>query len=495
MGQPIVQQFTTEADTSALDNMKSGIGDLEDKTKSLSTTFGSTGINVESLTRRLERPIAMIGISMLSEQLSGMGQTGQSATLMIERGLHAVAIALSAVNPIAGAISVTVLALGETFENMAVKSKDAIEATIKSLRDESDQVDEGAKLLLKKHKISQEQYDDLMKIVSEKNAEREKTEASALAEGKHIKAITGAIAAHKGLIQIISQALPLQGLFGQVLTSNWFLQMQNNRANEAAIGTVKDLNGQINKGNDEANKNEAILKKRHEIASQMEVDNMNLTDSLEFQKKTDEELEKVEMRLYQTHNPKILEGLEKRIEVLKQLKAEMDKHVSDLKSTEQSNDDLLQNMSDAWTGYAENIGQALGSGKESAKQVMTQMMQDQIKILGNGLIKQLSAKATASMADPVTMAIGLAEIAAISTIEAITGASGGGAPAAAPAAQSNTPSQMTMVNVNFQGGNLSDPGAIAIIMKGINKQVVQNNGQIVVTNVKGNSNPPPGLVA
>ena len=91
--------------------------------------------------------------------------------------------------------------------------------------------------------------------------------------------------------------------------------------------------------------------------------------------------------------------------------------------------------------------------------------------------------------------LALAGIAAISYVESLTGASGGGGGVSAPASTASTqPQQVTNVSVAFQGMSLTDQAVVVPIMRGINKQVSQNNGNLIVTKVVGNGATPPGIL-
>lgn len=519
MGQPIVQQFTTEADTTGIETVKSGMKDVEEQSKStfsnISEGASMASGSFERLARRIERPIAAIAYSGLAEQLSGLATKGEKTGAVLHNIFHAAGNALMFFNPPLGLAVISGTALFEIFEKLGqAKTAEEFQKEADALQKEYEAANKLIPILLAKSDLDKKTKDRLKE-------ELEATNESSEAFKNHYEMVEKNITARGDLITSLQkEVFEMAGgkqAFDQWRASGDDMALSLDKMGDKTASffqKAKELNILTKKQAEDQNflngsqatylslqetpkDNTAIFQKQHEIKMQALVDSHDLVEAQRQEAIAAQFLADTQQKIMTTTDPKLLKQYEDQYDKITKLDSMLKTHIADLQQNQSDEDQILGSMAESWTNYAQTMGGALATGSQTAKSVLDQMMKEQLKIVGDGLIKQLSAKALASMADPLTVAVGLAEIAAIGAIEAITGASGGGSvPTAPPTAVSQpTTTQMTMVNVNFQGGNLADPGAIAIIMKGITKQTVQGNGQTVVTQIVGNGPPPPGSLA
>jgi DhnA family fructose-bisphosphate aldolase class Ia len=219
------------------------------------------------------------------------------------------------------------------------------------------------------------------------------------------------------------------------------------------------------------------MAKRNDLLIQEYVNNENLDRAKKELNSDTKLLAGLQAALISTNDPQEIASLNKQIDFMTKLTTAESNRVDALKQDSSMVQQILAQEGQAWSKYAQAIGADLNTGKDSAKQIMTQMMQDQIKIVGNGLLVQLEAKVAAWMSDPLTAVLALGGIAAISYIESLTGASSfGSAPSASTASSnasvaSSTQTPGTSISVNVYGDSMSDPEMVARMATRISQAV------------------------
>ena len=518
----IVQRFTTEADTGGIDDIKSGLADVTEATSKASQTMGSnfdmSSSKFDSFSKRIERPIAAIAFSGVAEQLSDIGSKGESTGVMIEHALHAAGSAITFFNAPLGLAVIGGTALFEVFEKMnAAKTSEEFGKEADALEKENKSAKELIPVLLLKSDISKQAKQDL---IEELKASDESVE-SFKRRYEFIESETkfrndNYIPALKKTIEALTDQNAVAGdgqtkaqvtLANLDQTSQRYISLKNalSQLSDATKKQTEDQNFltgsekayiDLQKQKTDSKADEDVIKKQTDLSLQYLVATSDLITAKKGLATWEQKEADIERQIIASTDIIRTKDLEKQLDNAKTIEQLYNQQVQDLGGLKQKQDDILSSMTGAWVTYAQSIGTAIGQGSQSANSVFRQLMSDQLKILGDGLIKQLTAKATAAGADPLTAGIALAEIAAISAIEAITGSSGGSSSTSSSTASSQPiNSQTTNVMVNLQGASLSDASAIAVIMKGITKQVVQNNGQVVTTQVAGNGVSPPGSLA
>jgi hypothetical protein len=88
-----------------------GVKQSTDAVNNLGRQTSATGINIDSMMRRMERPIMGMAFSGLAVQLTDIGSKGESSTRMLEQGFHAAGMALMYINPALGMMAVGILAI------------------------------------------------------------------------------------------------------------------------------------------------------------------------------------------------------------------------------------------------------------------------------------------------------------------------------------------------------------------------------------------------
>ena len=91
--------LNTQYNGQGFDSAQAGFKGLQQSMNDTQKASETTGASMDGLFRRIERPVLAMAAISIADQLTGMGDKGQSASMMIERGLHAVGAALMFVKP------------------------------------------------------------------------------------------------------------------------------------------------------------------------------------------------------------------------------------------------------------------------------------------------------------------------------------------------------------------------------------------------------------
>ena len=103
--------YQTQYDGSSMEKAVAGVKQSTDAVNNLGKQTVATGINLDTMMRRMERPIMGMAFSGLAIQLTDIGSKGESSTRMLEQGFHAAGMALMYVNPALGMMAVGILAI------------------------------------------------------------------------------------------------------------------------------------------------------------------------------------------------------------------------------------------------------------------------------------------------------------------------------------------------------------------------------------------------
>lgn len=453
------------------------------------STAKKSGTSLQGLFEKVKRPVEMIAFSGLAQQLDGVGMKGQSAGLMIERGLKVAGTAMLAFEATSG-IGMAIIAataLYEVFNRIheaSLLTADGIEKLIatndKAAKSFRDAAKEASKSSGRKDVILDlnQQALALDKLTANTKAQA-KTEMDA-ARAQLQLVLTGKDAAamderasqgrvfHEAQLRRITAAQKVL----QEATKTYTAVLADNALKEQATSD--------------------IMKKRGDILHDLYLKTATHVQLVKDLATAQTRMDQLDHQILATTDPEKLKAMEAEHEALMKL-------VQDYKTYAKQTEDSSKAQMD-WAQLAVGLAQdtqkaitaALDGGKKAQKSILEAMGRDMLKTTGESLQKMLQAKAIAAFADPLTVPIGIAELAASAIIGGLTGAIGGGggdtatpAPSAAtgqnnvqtPAANGNQGNQ-TMLQVYVQGGVIDDNFA-ANLAKRLSDVVQFNNVQLV----------------
>lgn len=429
----------------------------------------------------------MIAFSGIAESLTGMGQKGMSAMMMVEKGLHSAGMALMFFNPAVGMAVIAGTALFEVFEKISresVLTADGIEKLVaandkaaKSFRDAATEAIKsgGRKDLI----LSLQQQANALDNTTRKTLGQAKAELDvARAKLQHILATNAqTIADETGDNKRTAMTKAQERLTEATKTY-------------VAVLAYQAARRAIDEAAEKANQD--ILTKRGDILHQLYLQTAPHVELVKKLAEAQTRLDALNHKILSTTDPAKLKAMEAEHEALMKL-------VQDYKTYAKQTEDSSKAQMD-WAQLAVGLAQdtqkaitaALEGGKKAQKSILEAMGRDMLKTTGESLQKMLQAKAIAAFADPLTVPIGIAELAASAIIGGLTGAIGGGggdtatpAPSAAtgqnnvqtPAANGNQGNQ-TQLQVYVQGGVIDDNFA-ANLAKRLSDVVQFNNVQLV----------------
>ena len=492
MPSDIALQISTGYDGNGL---KQATQDVKGFEQQVSTTASNSGMKLDSLFKRIERPLGMIAFSGIANDLVDMGSKGESAGMMVEKGLHAAGNALMFFNPLLGIGVIAGTALYEALKKMGeaahltkeemdklFNSNKQTAAEFRAAAEEAQKTGERNDVI----KSLQDQAKALDNLTAhtkdEAKAEMDaaRNRLNAINTGKDAAAIQEKQV--NGMVSIEEQS-----------RRSAIAQKEYNDAVKAYAAVLADNSIKTTSDND-------ILKKREDIMHTLFLNTATLKDLQKELTDTTTNLDKIDSQIISTTEPKKLKALEDEREALIKLRDE-------IRNTDQIRNASATNAAKDYKKIGQAVEQmtqtttaALVSGKESSKKVLAQMAADAIKITAEQATAQLQIQATKDLSNPATIGIGIAEMAAIGIINGLAGGlgaaitgGGGSTPSASgatgqnnvttPSAGGNTQPQ-TQLMINVQGGVIDDNFA-ANLAKRLS-DVVQFNGVQLVSS--GNIN-------
>jgi len=472
--------FQTEYDGAGVDEAVAGQRKIQ---KSLETTGESaeaSGLKMESLFRRLERPIGAIAFMGLSQQIADVGTKGQTSAQMLERGFHAAGSALMFFNPELGIAVIAAGALFEVFEKINhQKTADELEKGSEAARQFSDASREAADYLEKQSIITKEQADRLRDTSVMKKQEADDLRAALVKqETDNAKELADA-----------------QKIVDAQKDEAWFVQ--GKWANQAKVNDLKKKELEIQEALTSLGKNSA--QDASAKTDQLKLDLMtkqwlaekNLDEATK-ELKTDESLLAAnEAAIISETDAKRLASFEDQEEQIKKRIQLENEYINSLQDGQKKETSAMDDLKES---VANQLGQLATvyskSGKDISK-IEKDMLSGMITDFANAEAGKLQL---AGMADIfINPALGLAELAGAAAITALSsqiagaigGSSGGASTPAAVASSSISapggggsgagPGQGGNTYIYLQGNNVIDPSTVSLILKGLN-QLQQNNG-------------------
>jgi len=490
--------ISSQADNSGLTSAEKSFDQLNRKMKDTQTAATNVGNNYTGILSRIERPLGRTLFASLAAEMLQVdtGAAAVSGSMMaLERIFHAVAIA----SMFAGGQWGTLILIGASLITTMVKltgaGKDSAEQMGKNVTNAVQMRQkylEASEVLLKNNTITKEE------ALALKNA--------AYAEDQHVLAIKSKLQAQVAETKAAYDKMKadLENLHG---TQN-LIYYENSLApflkkKEEALKNLSMLTVYYTSEQKKLNKEEddywQILTKRLEAETKLNeitelkaqyagVDEKVLNDMVASEKealKITSQMETTkdedEKKLLQHH----LDYLNKKIasdnSMLTKEKSLYASMASEIKS-------YTSEFANAWTT---SNGQVLFNVGEFAKG-MVGKFGDMF-----AAVCEMTAAKDIAVGDFPGAALAIGEAAAIRSIASVAGgavsggtaqvsapseAGGGGGGSSTSSGNAGNPIYLTIV---LKGGNLKDPGNIAVIAQGLQSFVQQNNGKIIATSVVG----------
>jgi hypothetical protein len=476
--------FETQYDGSGVSAAVDGQEEYQASIKETGNVSQMTQGKLESMFKRLERPLGFLVFSDLSNQIMDAGGKGATATQVLEKGLHAVGMALTFINPPLGIFTLGMVALWDIFEKVRKSGELTSDEIIKM-------------------------SDDLVKQAGEATKAADALEKKSGADDTTVKALRELAASnekqHDQMLQhaddMVKQAvLEVKYAEHMVDTEEYmddYQQMVDRltaaKKHQADVtATLIALENQSEKGKPEDDT--AIMAKKHDLQMQAYVDKMSLAQATKELDADQKLLAMNEAAILSTNNPAELKFFEEKEDWLKKLIQLENQHQASLEADAKDN---LTTMDDLKTSVTNNLGaltQAYGKSGKGIEQATKEMAASVITDFANMEAGKLTLAAAADIF--INPALAVAELAGATAINAlgstIAGAFGGNSGgSSAPVAASSSisapgggvgaggsgsgPGQGGNLFVTVQGASVIDPSTASLIAKSLNN-IQQSNG-------------------
>ena len=503
MGQPVLSQFTTQADTSGTDKLKLALKSVEYQTKTtgatMSSAFDQADTKYNSLSRGMGRPLGRLAFAGIAQEItmsSGAMTQATGATAALQRGFMSLGSGLMWFNPILGGIGLGISGLialfvkltratGESAENIK-KQVDVAMGLKKSY-------DEAAKTLLEYNVITSEQAKILKEGAADKQKEIDAIKSGTLAKSneaeasyKKMKADLELFHGEKNLIYYENTLGPLREKSKNLLLALAGMTTFYSDKQKTSAESTKEA----------AERETELSKVRFEMNLKAAVGSNDLETVNRKLKESQDEVNQSEydyIIALKDGDKASIESAKKRVDDANYELSAVTAAKSKLQSVEKKDSALAISLAH---NTASAITTAMSGGKDAQKNILAQMGADMIQSVAKFACIELEIKAAKDLSNPLTVPIGLAELAAIAAIQGIAGGiagsiSSGASTSSSPTVSSNAggvggggqSGNPISVTIQLQGGNLNDPGTIAVIGKSLNKFVATNNGAAVMTNI------------
>jgi hypothetical protein len=154
--------FVSRFDNSGATQAVQGNQNVGKSISDLGNQAANSQIKMDGLFRRMERPLSALVFSGMADDIVNLGQKGESATVMLEKGFHAVGMALTDINPMWGAEALGAGALFDIFEKMNhQKTAEEIQKQTGDLEKLTKSYSDAADVLLKHGVITKTESDQL----------------------------------------------------------------------------------------------------------------------------------------------------------------------------------------------------------------------------------------------------------------------------------------------------------------------------------------------
>lgn len=240
--------FISRFDNSGAQQAVKGNQDVAKSLGDLGNQAGASGIKMDSLIRRMERPLGALVFSGMADDLMNMGQKGESTTMMLERGLHAVGMGLMYINPMWGIAALGAGALFDIFEKINhVKTADEIIKESKAIQSQGEAAKNAAENL--KGFVSPDVLRNLEKLSSLNQSEYETTLKTTGALQKKLQPVVDDYNAVKKKLDLGASLTSLNDKERESLS----IGEAQNKKNLDAIKILSELGATYTVGKDAAN--------------------------------------------------------------------------------------------------------------------------------------------------------------------------------------------------------------------------------------------------
>jgi hypothetical protein len=490
--------YDTKYDGSGAEAAIRGQKEVSKSFQDTSDQAGRSGVNIEGMFKKLERPLSFLVFSQLSDQLTGIQAKGQTSGEVLSKIFHSVGMALTFVAPPLGIFTLGMVALWDIFEkyrNSGNKTADEIISMGNELQKGAEDAAKAADAMEKKYGADDREVQSLRKL-SEENKKQ------------HDDMVT-----HYEMLAKIADEEVLYAqhtdTMGKEVDGLHYKTDELSKALAHQAEVRKELIALENQGAEKKETpdktDETIMAKKHELQMQAYVDNLKLSDATKQLKADESLLAMNEAAILSTNDPKELQFFEEKEEWLKKLIGLENEHVTTLQAGAASQITTLENLKNAFTGSFSSIVNSVAQGGKSMVQIMKSTLSTMVTDFTNAEAGQLVMDAGKNaFLNPGLALAELAEATAISAAGAALSSSIGGQSAASssPAAasvptisnnSSTTQTNNTSLNVNIMGAQVIDPSTSALILKGLNGIVQTNGFQIGATRVNGVAQAPGSL--
>ncbi len=509
--------LNTQYDGTGFTSASSGMDNLQQKMSDTADAADNSSSKFDSFSRRIERPISFLAIQGLSQEMTDVGNKGETTSQMLEKGLHAAALAISFFNPEMGLLVVGALAAYEVFRKLnAQKTAEEFQKEADALVAEHKELENLVPLLIIKSDIQKGTKEALNQ---ELEASKQSTEAfkknyeaaenNVVIRGKMIDSLKEQIKTNLGLTDSQLQATISQSKWSDAIAGDELSQQKANtqlkELNELTKKQTQDQNFltgstkaylELAKESNDTKTDEELMKKKHDLQMQAYVDNLNLSQATKQLKSDESLLAKNEAAILSTNDPKELAFFEEKEDWLKKLIKLESQQVDDLKSGSDSQMNILGNLKNAYTGTFKTIVSETQKGGKDMGQIMKDALSTMVKDFANAQAGQLEMLAIKDAF--INPGLALAELAGATAIaaagSALSGVIGGNSSAASSTPSISSPSTSSLSSSSSQSGvpgtNLTimfqgnDPLSSSFFAQMLQKQntfVQSNNGMIVST--------------
>lgn len=484
--------FATDYDGEGATQFKSGMQDASDQITALGEKGQIAGVNMEGLFRRLERPLSALVFSGVADEITTMGQKGESGTMMVEHGLHAIGMALTFINPLWGALF---LAAGEVFNLFEKfghqKTAEEIQKQFSDTEALKKSLSESADVLLKHGQITKQDADEIKNLAGASEQElkslQEHTKKLVEDEAAQLKATKARVDGNpflKDTARGLEEIKEAQDRYNAALQASTGLTEHFKAIDDAKNQTVKD--------------NEPVLQKQLDLQLQDKIDKTSLAEVTKILKDNEEVLDDTRKKILATTDVAELEMLEKKMEHAQELinlekqhrdelQATADAENESIKSMVQSVDGDLNKLVDSWASGQKSLSDA---SKEAAAAIVNDFTNMEAGTLEMDAMKNIFINPGLAAAEFAgALAIRAAGSALASTFGGSTTSS-----SAAPSPSSTTPGPVSSssggnqnqssLTININGGMI-DKATVAYIMQSANDLVQQNGMTVVATQING----------
>lgn len=495
MGQPIVQNFIVQSDTSGANTFKDSMRGISEETEKVGKATETTAPKVDGLLRRVERPLGRTLYAALAADALGLGEgteKASGATMALERGFHSVAIAATFM----GGEFASLVLIGSSLVALLFKLADGSKLTEEGVKKETDAHHARMKLIQEAIPILQKAGD-----LSEEDAARLKKANANEQEAINIL---------KDKIQQQENALHAEAKINEERAKGGAMDAAANIARGRLQVIDERLNdlAQVRLGlleldkDKEKERNDALEKQANYLAAvaaaqdQLDISAMNLKETQAKEAETLKIINDLEEDLAKATTPEMLAAVQAKIAGLNAYDAMLKKHELQLKAAAKNEGDFSKTM--------EALGEHLRrSSADTWNDIISgnqKKFDEDVQNFAHMAAQELFIDATKNLfMDPLLAAGEFAASAALSLLagkspsaggaeEAKTPSGGGGGRGGDGGKQGNN----IGLTVVLQGAHVTDPNFAAYVGQAINNYTQNLNGQIISThyvNSSGNTVP------